>query len=331
MRLACLLALLIGLAAPAQAQPFTFAAFGDMPYRPEDETRVLELASEINHRRVDFTIFVGDTKTGREPCTEALLVERPRRIFDRFHHALIYTPGDNEWSDCLPRGAGELGPADALARLREAFFSGPTSYGALPIHLTRQSERFGTIENARWVHHNVVFATLNLPGVIRPDLTGRPLDSTLARMLPGIAAAAAVWVDESFAEARRRGARAVVLAFQADLWHPCNMMEDAACRSQELGSGAAPGTRFLPELPFDYARVLDRIAGGATTFGAPVLLLHGDSHRYLVRRNPSDGRGRSIPNATRIMVPGEDQIAALLIRVDPGRREPFAAEVVAPR
>ena len=44
-------------------------------------------------------IHVGDIHSGSEPCTVAY----DQSIFDlwtAFEQPLIYTPGDNEWSDC---------------------------------------------------------------------------------------------------------------------------------------------------------------------------------------------------------------------------------------
>lgn len=322
-------------AQPAWAEPFTFAAFGDMPYRPEHEARVIALAGEINRRAPAFTLFLGDTKSSGEPCTEDTLVERPRRIFARFDAALVYTPGDNEWTDCRPRDPGESGPADALARLREAFFSGPASLGGRPVALARQGGRLGPhaeeTENARWTHAGVVFATLNLPGVPRPDVPGaRQVHPEVLPVLPELASAAADWIDATFAEAARQRARAVVLAFQADLWHPCHMVAATDCRARPPGSGAEAGTRLVRDLPYDVGTVLGRIAAGAAALRRPVLLLHGDGHAFVVQNWPSDGRGGTMPYATRMMVPGGADIAALMIRVDPEARIPFVAGLLRP-
>ncbi|MBR0669994.1 hypothetical protein [Neoroseomonas soli] len=328
-----ILVLLLAWALPAGAEPMRFAAFGDMPYRAEDEPRVLTLTAEVNRRAPAFTVFLGDTKSSREPCTEEMLVTRPQRVFARFDRAVIYTPGDNEWTDCAPRGPGESGPADALGRLREAFFGGPTSLGGRPIRLERQGGRGGPFgketENARWTHARILFATLNLPGVPRPELPGaRQVQPEALLILPRLAAAAAVWIDETFAEARRKQARAVVLAFQADLWHPCHMVAAPDCRARPVASGGEAGTRALRDLPYDVGMVLGRIADGARAFRRPVLLLHGDGHTYLVQSWPSDGHGGTIPHATRMMVPGNREVAALLIRADPEARIPFVAELV---
>lgn len=330
-----ILALLLAWALPAGAEPMRFAAFGDMPYRAEDEQRVQALTAAVNRRAPAFTIFLGDTKSSREPCSEEFLVLRPQRIFARFDRALIYIPGDNEWADCVPRGPGESGPAEALGRLREAFFGGPSSFGGRTIRLARQGGRGGPFadetENARWTHARIVFATLNLPGLARPELPGaRQIHPEALLILPRLAAAAAVWIDETFAEARRKQARAVVLAFQADLWHPCHMVAASDCRSRPLASGGEAGTRVLRDLPYDVGMLLGRVAAGARAFRRPVLLLHGDSHNFLVQAWPSDGRGGTIPHATRMMVPGDREIAALLIRAEPEARIPFVAEQIRP-
>ena len=325
------LALLLVL--PARGQGFAFAAFGGMPFRAEDEARVLALVAAINRQGPAFTIFLGNGKASREPCTEELLVARPQRIFARFDRALVTIPGDNDWTDCGPRSAAESGPADALGRLREAFFSGPASFGGRPIRLARQGGLRGLhveeIENARWIHAGVVFATLNLPAVPRPDVPGtRQIHPEVLPILPRLAEAAAAWIDASFEEARRQRARAVVFAFTADLWHPCHMVAATECRARPRAQGGEAGTRLVRDLPYDIGAVLDRLAAGAAALRRPVLLLHGDGHQYLVQPWPSDGRGGTIPYATRMMVPGDADIRALLVEAQPEARLPWSSRLV---
>ena len=58
------------------------------------------------------------------PLTEA----RYRKSLDWFNglrHPVIYTPGDNEWSDCAYRGAGSFAPGERLQRVRQLFFATP--------------------------------------------------------------------------------------------------------------------------------------------------------------------------------------------------------------
>jgi hypothetical protein len=104
---------------------FRFVAFGDMPYctpsRPEacaeEEARVARLMRDINAATPAFSVFVGDTKGGSEICSN----ERVLRAFSWIslaRHPLIYTPGDNEWTDCWQTRAGRFDPLERLALLR---------------------------------------------------------------------------------------------------------------------------------------------------------------------------------------------------------------------
>ena len=41
---------------------------------------------------------------------------------DRFEGPLVHTPGDNEWTDCYRKKAGEFDPLERLAKVRAMFF-----------------------------------------------------------------------------------------------------------------------------------------------------------------------------------------------------------------
>jgi hypothetical protein len=50
--------------------------------------------------------------------------------FNALPHPLIYTPGDNEWTDCHEgRNVAGLDPLERLAKLRTVFFQGERSLG----------------------------------------------------------------------------------------------------------------------------------------------------------------------------------------------------------
>ena len=54
-----------------------------------------------------------------------------RTQFDRFTDPLVYTPGDNEWTDCHRANNGGYHPLERLAFDREVFFDHPgTTLGA---------------------------------------------------------------------------------------------------------------------------------------------------------------------------------------------------------
>ena len=122
MAFAVALALSAGPAA-AQDRSFTFVTLGDMPYDvPEDYERFERLIGAINALDPVFSIHVGDTKSGRDDCGDARLQETLDR-FMLFERPLVYTPGDNEWTDCHRARAGGYDPLERLARVREMHFS----------------------------------------------------------------------------------------------------------------------------------------------------------------------------------------------------------------
>src|SRR5947208_198909 len=122
----------------------TVAAYGDSPYglNPTDTTqtdKTLAFIESINNDpKVDLVLHVGDIHSGKQFCTEAY----DRTFFDlwtAFKNPLIYTPGDNEWTDCHKAGEGghvhdaagnpvDYADGDPIANLdlvRSIFFASP--------------------------------------------------------------------------------------------------------------------------------------------------------------------------------------------------------------
>jgi len=118
-----LAALFLCFASVSTAQNFKFIALGDMPYNiPEDYVRYERLIQRINTQTPAFSIFIGDTKSGSTPCSDEynLIVEG---YFKKFNSPLLYSPGDNEWTDCHRPSAGAYDP---IERLQPAYRSGAT-------------------------------------------------------------------------------------------------------------------------------------------------------------------------------------------------------------
>lgn len=319
MRLAACLAFFAAIlpAAASRAEPVTFVAFGDMPYcddrDPEgcraEVARVEALVGAINAAGPAFSVFLGDTKAGGERCADAVVLDRTAAWFGLVEGPLVYTPGDNEWTDCWQDRAGRFDPLERLARLRERFFAEPRSLGRAPMPLLRQADAGAPehrlyAENARWERGGVLFATVHVPG----SDNNRPRDGDGAAP-PGAAAeyparnrANLAWIAETFAEAERRGHGAVVLALQADLY-----FRDRCGRGSVAGH---LGTRAA-------------LAEGARRYGGPVLLLHGDSHFHLEDRPVPEA-----PNLMRVMVPGARDVRAVRVTVDPAAAEPFRSSLV---
>ena len=158
------------------------------------------------------------------------------------------------------------------------------------------------VENARWTLGGVVFATVHVVGSQNNRQPGVPgaMEEWRARD-----AANAAWVKETFAAAREAGSPGVALFFQADPF--------AADRGK---AGRDAG--------FDlFLRTVESEAGA---FRRPVLLVHADEHRYrLERAMRFSAEGEPLPNVTRLETFGAQNFHGVLVVVDPGSEQVFAA------
>jgi len=103
----------------------TFAVIGDVPYGTAAEEHFPTFVQGINaDPDVTMVTHLGDIKSGSTTCTDERF-ERVRHDFDGFADPLVYTPGDNEWTDCHRPNNGGYQPLERLAKVRSLFFSQP--------------------------------------------------------------------------------------------------------------------------------------------------------------------------------------------------------------
>lgn len=122
---------LVATALPAQAQTYRFALMGDTPYSDYERQELPKLLTAVAATRPAFLIHVGDIKSSNESCADPLLTAR-RDLLDAYSGALIYTPGDNEWTDCHKLTAGHFDPVERLNKLRQLFSPPPAPWAASP-------------------------------------------------------------------------------------------------------------------------------------------------------------------------------------------------------
>lgn len=290
---------------------FSFVAFGCMPYGKENFPAYERLLKEINRHGPSFTVHCGDTKSGSEPPTDAFM-KQVHRWFDSLDGALIYTPGDNEWTDVHRKNNGSQDPLVWLAKVRTEYFSTERSMGRAPIPLVTQRREKGFekfVENARWVRGGVLFATVHAVGSnnnrIKTDdreRSGLARESALAEFRERDAANVA-WVRGTFAEARATRAPSVALFFQAEPF-------DAA----EKDGRESGFTEFLGAVEQE-----------AKHFEKPVLLVHADDHRYRLEPKVRFPSGEKHDNVTRLGVFGAGDIHAVQVTVDPTSKAVFLA------
>ncbi len=283
--------------------PFDFVALGDMPYGPDliSGPAYRHLIDLINELGLPLAIHVGDFKDGWSSCADAVYA-RQQQYFQRFAQAVVYTPGDNDWIDCQRRADD---PLERLSALRQRFFAKPMSGGQHPIAVQRQAdvmpgfERY--VENLRWTaapaQHGVVFATFHTVG---PD---NGFEASSAKLLDEAHqrdAANAAWITAAFALARSQGARALVLATQAEtLGYP----DPDHPRQGVVRRGFAHSIN----------RTLLPLAEAAPH---PVLLIHGDDHHFTTDLPFRNAQGQRIANLWRLEVFGEPRMHAVRVRVN---------------
>lgn len=297
------LLLAAALVVPAAAQspePFRFMAIGDMPYSiPQDYEKVDRLIDKINKETdATFTIHVGDIKSGSTACSDENFAKVLAQ-FQKIESALVYTPGDNEWTDCHRQNNGSYDPLERLAKVRSMFFPvvGKT-LGKQPLSVESQSvvmadkySRF--IENVRYVHGGVLFVTAHVVG---SNNNLEPRDRKAAMEFFDRDEANIAWLDAAFKKAKDEKLKAVVVMAQADLYD---------IRQQYPAVPSASG----------FIGTIKAFERGAKTYGGPVLYIHGDEHRFVIDRMVGTDL-KPIPNTMRLQVYGARQVHGVLVGVD---------------
>ncbi|MEC4750384.1 metallophosphoesterase [Methylomicrobium sp. Wu6] len=237
--------------------------------------------------KVRLVLHVGDIHSGSQYCTLAY----NRTIFDlwtQFKNPLVYTPGDNEWTDCQKSKEGgnvkdsngnyvdyaNGNPVANLALIRSIFFTNPgETLGGHEKRVISQAQAYDPahpqdaeyVENVMWEQSGVLFVTLNIPGGSNNDAdnwygtttkTGEQIQEAAQRTAADIR-----WLDAAFEKAQTDGMKAVVIAEQADMW--------------DL-DGTNPADQHIA----NYKPFIESIASHTAAFGKPVLLMNGDSHKY---------------------------------------------------
>ena len=285
----------------AKADPMRFIALGDLPYRAKDEDAYYALIQEINRQKPQFSIFVGDTKSGGSPCSDAYL-RKIHASFNLFERPLIYTPGDNEWTDCHRLNAGGYDPVERLQFIRTLHFSDAKSQGKNPIALMRQSDlqpQFSEfVENAYWISGKTLFATVHIVG-------SNNNFAQQAEYVPRNRANLA-WLETVFALAKQDSFAHLVLAFQADLFYTSK----SAASDQ---SGLRDSILLMNKKLADLAK--------------PALIIHGDSHRLIIDQPfmvPGSNKKRPLHKVYRVQVMGDEQVEAVEITIDGSKNNPFS-------
>jgi hypothetical protein len=306
-----------------EAEEFSFALWGDMPYAKNgDAPKIQALIDDINASGVEFTVFDGDIKDGSSRCDDWQYTEAAYR-FNLFKKPMVYVPGDNEWTDCHRTSNGGYNNLERLEHIRQVMFTSPDSFGQTKMKLEHQG-KLGReyAENVRWIHGNVVFVGLNVPGSNNNKVSSdaectnkskRSLEDCAADNAEYLARDEANidFVRETFQQARDGKARGIVITIQADPGFDLPETENF-------------NERTLPE--FDgYTGFLKVLTEETGNFAGEVVLVHGDVHFFKIDK-PLVDQAHLIKNFTRVETFGSPNVHWVKVSVRPESRNLFTFE-----
>jgi len=314
---------------------YAIGLWGDLPYSDLQATvGVPNLIADMNRHHLEFTVQDGDLKAGNgtpgsvtpTTCSDALYLQA-QRFFNSLKAPAMFTPGDNDWTDCDRPSNGGFSSLERLDHERQVLFNTRFSLGQHRIRQEVQTEPLclgaggltPCVENRRWTIGGVTYATLNVQGSCNNlcDTAPDPAEFN-ARNQANI-----VWLQETFDEAKDRRSSAIMLIAQANPGWDLSEGTRAPLRDPKT----LAQTDGQPDGFVDYLKALrDQVIA----FRKPVAYVHGDSHYFRVDKPFLDAQGRRLENFTRVETFGDNQangnndVNWLKVLVDARSREVFS-------
>jgi hypothetical protein len=314
---------------------YAIGLWGDLPYSDlQATTGVPNLIADMNDADIEFSVHDGDLKAGNgmagsttpTTCSDAMY-EQALRFLNSLDKPAMFTPGDNDWTDCDRTANGGFNSLERLDHERQLFFSTPYSLGRHQLRQDVQSSPSclgvsgptACVENRRWAFKGVTYATLNVQGSCNNlcDVNPDPAEFA-ARNAANIA-----WLQLTFADAKANGSSAVMLISQADPGFDASDPTRAPLRD--------PRTLVESDTqPDGFGDFLVALRAAVIDFRGPVAYVHGDSHYFRVDKPLLDAQGRRLENFTRLETFGDNQASGnndvnwVKVLVDPASRDVFA-------
>ncbi len=266
-------------------------ATGDAPYSEEQTVRFKKFLKQAADDDFDFLIHVGDIKGQGEPCSDARL-EATRDLFRSYPTPIVYTPGDNEWTDCGGEAAGSFDPVERLVKLRQLMFADPDVLRLAALgaeHQSEQPQHELYTENFRFFKSGVLFVVAHVAG----SNNGRNEESpAMMQEFKARDQATVKFLKESFTQAIERRASGVVVVIHAN---------------PDFEQRTHSGHQKFVETIEAFARRTDR----------PLLCVHGDTHYFRIDKPLRDTQTRRrFLHFTRLEVFGAPEVAGVVITVD---------------
>jgi hypothetical protein len=314
---------------------YAIGLWGDLPYNDiQATTGVPNLIADMNSSNLEFTVHDGDLKAGSgitgsvtpTRCDNALYAQGLNYL-NSLDGAAMFTPGDNDWTDCDRAANGSYNSLERLDHERQLFFSTPFSLGTHPLEQEVQTTPdcpgfhgpTQCVENRRWTVKGVTYATVNIQGSCNNlcDTAPDPAEYA-ARNAADIA-----WLQQTFDEATASGSAGVMIIGQADPGFDKSGLAGAPLRD----STTLVETDGLPDGFHDF---LVALRNQVIAFKKPVVYVHGDSHYFRIDKPLLDSQGRRLENFTRVETFGDNaangtnDVHWVKALVDPHSRDVFA-------
>ena len=313
---------------------FDVALFGDMPYGAAREPAYERLIADVNAYHPLIGAHIGDTKSGSTRCDDSQAF-KTLNYLNRFLMPVIYSIGDNEWTDCLRANNGAFDPLGRLDLIRKTFFSTNETLGTTAVTLMRQSDNSAYrlySENAMVVIGPATFVSIHMPG------SNNNLEYKLVQ---GVANPFYDNDKEYTAQKCRKSGMAPYripdrkgqCSFGIMILTQANVFE--TFMSTSTGSTHSGFADFVTALRDE-----------TTKFDGQVVMVSGDSHYMRIDKpltktypgcvsaqgactpvaTPSESPGDRIYNFTRVEVPGDGDVHWILAHVRNNRQNPFSFE-----
>jgi hypothetical protein len=225
-------------------RPCAIGLWGDLPYSAEQALVIPNLIADMNSQDLAFTAHDGDLRqgSGSPNCADNSIYVRGATYFNSLHAPAIFTPGDNDWTDCDRKSLGVDGrnSLQELDNERTIFFSTPYTWGQTrftqEVQATPTCKGFGSanansgpnsdvtktqtatytdvpcVENRRWMVGRVMYATIDIQGSCNNLCDDYPDSVEYAARN----AADIEWMQGTFSVAIAQNCVAVMFITQAD-------------------------------------------------------------------------------------------------------------------
>ena len=336
------------------SRAYSIGLWGDLPYSAEQSAVIPNLLADMNSQNLAFTAHDGDLRqgSGSPNCANGNIYTNAALYFGSLHAPAIFTPGDNDWTDCDRKSLGADGrnSLQELQNERAFFFSTPYTLGQTQflqeVQATPLCKGFGSannnsgassittntqtatytdvpcVENRRWIVGTVMYATINIQGSCNNLCDDYP-DATeyAARNAADIQ-----WMKDTFATAVAQNCVAIMFITQADP----GFNQDSSQGGPLRNPMTLAETDVAPLLDGFQAFLL-ALRAEVIDFKKPVAYVHGDSHYFRIDKPLLDAAGKRVTNFTRVETFGDHQpflgdVNWLKVNVDPSSREVFSYE-----